>query len=66
MIVAREVRLLIGRCIRVLHQHTSKKGNADGFPPSQVLIEKSIDKRAQGENTDWARAWRSFQPWGPY
>jgi len=66
MIVTREVRLLLRRCFKSLHPRTRKKGDAGRFSPRQGPIENSIDKRAQGENTDWARPWRSFQSWGTY
>jgi hypothetical protein len=49
-----------------LHQRTCKKGNAGRFAGKQGLIDDPIDKRAAGDIAEWARAWRSFQPWGPY
>jgi hypothetical protein len=64
MIVTRAIRVLINRCVESLHQPRRKKGNAGRFSPRQGPIESSIDKRAQGENTDWVRPWRSFQSWG--
>lgn len=64
MIVTRAIRVLINRCVESLHQPRRKKGNVGRFSPRQGLIESSIDKRAQGENTDWVRPWRSFQSWG--
>ncbi len=66
MIVTRAIRLLMYRWVESLHQRTRRKGNADRIPPGQGVIEDPIDKQAPGENADWARAWRSFQSWGPY
>jgi hypothetical protein len=39
-------------------------GNAGRSSANQGLIDDPIDKRAPGENTDWAKPWRSFQSWG--
>lgn len=63
MIVTRAIR--VNRCVESLHQRTRRKGNAGKSAAKQGLIDDPIDKRAPGEIADWARAWRSFQPWGP-
>lgn len=63
MIVARAIR--VNRYVESLHQRTRRKGNAGKSAAKQGLIDDPIDKRAPGEIADWARAWRSFQPWGP-
>lgn len=64
IIVTRSIR--VNRCVESLHQRTCRKVNAGKSSAKQGLIDDPIDKRALGEIADWARAWRSFQPWGPY
>jgi len=66
MIVTRARRVLINRCVESPHQRGRKKGNAGRSLAKQGLIDNPIDKRVPGEIADWVRAWRSFQPWGPY
>ena len=66
MIVTRAIRVLINRCVESLHQRRRRKGNVGRSSAKQGLIDDPIDKRAPGEIADWARGWRSFQPWGPY
>ncbi len=64
IIVTRSIR--VNRCVESLHQRKRRKGNAGRSSAKQGLFDDPIYKRAPGEIADWARAWRSFQPWGPY
>ncbi len=67
MIVAQKDPPVIRRRPKSLRERTrNKKWKAGRSPPGPGPIEDSIGARAQVENIDWARAWRSFQPWGPY